>query len=118
VKAVHLSESLIRRSHKTGVKKRKEYLRQIQGMTFGGKRDKEDARVYKKEFVDIYIIQPDDTFASIAIKELSDETKDMDIAVLNGYRLKNPLEPGRAIKLVRRGEYEKYKILELKPESL
>ena len=117
VKVAKLSESIIRRSNKTGVKKRAEYLQQIQGMKFGGKRDKQDMRDYKNEFIDIYNVQPGDTFGSVALKELGDETKDMDIAVLNGYRLKNIPEAGQMIKLVRQGEYKKNKILEIKPDT-
>lgn len=118
VKVARLSESIINRSYKIGVLKRKEYLRQIQGLKFGGRRDKNDSRNYKKEFIDLYEVQPGDTYSSIALKELRDETKDMDIAVLNGQRLKNPLEVGRLIKLVRPGEHQKNIILELKPDTL
>ena len=118
VKVAKLSESIIKRNGKVGVKKRREYLLKIQGMKFGGKRDKEDMRDYKKEFIDIYQVQPGDTFGSVALKELGDETEDMDIAVLNGYRLKDTPEAGQMIKLVRQGEYKKDKILELKPDTL
>lgn len=118
VKVVRLSESIISRSGKIGVTKRKEYLKQIQGLKFGGKRNKNDGRNYKEEFVDLYEVQPEDTFSSIALKELGDETKDMDIAVLNGKRLKDPLEAGRLIKLVRHGVYQKDIILEIKPDTL
>jgi predicted Zn-dependent protease len=116
IKTGSLSESILNRENKPVTKKRIEYLKQIKGLSFGGKRNRGDRKNYKKKHIDIYQVQPGDTFKSIAIKELGNEREDLTIAVLNGRRLEDTLKPGEFLKLVRRGTYRKETILEIRPD--
>lgn len=116
IKTGSLSESIINRGEISITKNRKEYLNHIRGLTFGGRTHRGDRKNYKKEHIDIYEIQPGDTFNSIAVKELGNEREDLTIAVMNGMRLEDSLEPGEYLKLVRPGPYRNDTILELKPD--
>jgi predicted Zn-dependent protease len=116
IKTGSLSESIINRKNKPVTKNRKAYLNRIQGLSFGGKKHRGDRKNYKDKHIDIYEVQAGDTFKSIAIKELGDEREDMTIAVMNGRRLENSLEPGEFLKLVRPGSYRKDTILEIRPD--
>ncbi len=116
IKTGSLSESIINRENKPVTKNRKEYLNRIRGMSFGGKKHRGDRKNYKKKFIDIYEVQPGDTFKSIAVKELGDEREDLTIAVLNGKRLEDSLKPGELLKLVRPGSYQTDTILEIRPD--
>jgi predicted Zn-dependent protease len=122
IKTGSLSESIINR-HGLSVLKgrpvkinRLEYLNHIRGLSFGGKKHRGDRKNYKKKHVDVYKVQPGDTFKSIAVKELGDEREDLTIAVMNGKRLEDSLEPGEFLKLVRPGPYRKDTILEIRPD--
>ena len=116
IKTGSLSESIINRREKSVKKNRKEYLNHIQGLFFGGKRYRGDRKNQEKKYIDIYEVQPGDTFKSIAVKELGDEREDLTIAVMNGKRLKDSLKPGEFLKLVRSGTYHKDTILEIRPD--
>ncbi len=120
IKTTLFSSSLIARERIEGSEglqdKRKVYLNQLKGLPFGGKRQKNERRVGKPQYIDIYEVKPGDTFTSIAKKELEDETMDLDIAVLNGKKLKNTLVPGELLKIIRDGKYVEKK-LEIKPED-
>ncbi len=116
IKTGSLSESIINRKENSVTKNRKEYLNHIRGLSFGGKKHNRDRRNYKKKHVDVYEVQPGDTFKSIAMKELGDEREDLTIAVMNGKRMEDSLEPGEFLKLVRPGPYHKDKILEIRPD--
>jgi predicted Zn-dependent protease len=116
IKTGGLSESIIHRGKKSVTKNRKEYLKHIRGLSFGGKKHRGDRKNYKKKHVDIYEVQPGDTFKSIAVKELGDEREDLTIAVMNGQRLEDSLKPGEFLKLVRPGPYHKDTILEIRPD--
>ncbi len=116
IKTGSLSESIINRNEQSVTKNRKEYLKYVQGLSFGGKKNRGDRKNYKKKHIDIYEVQPGDTFKSIAIKELGDEREDLTIAVMNGQRLEDSLEPGQFLKLVRPGPYRKDTILEIHPD--
>ncbi len=116
IKTKSLSESIINRENRTVIKNRKGYLNRIRGISFGGKRYRGDRKNYKKKYVDIYLVQPGDTFKSIAIKELGDEREDQAIAVMNGMRLEDSLKPGELLKLVRPGTYRKETTLEIRPD--
>ena len=116
IKTRSLSESIINRERKAITKNRKEYLNHIHGISFGGKRHRGDRKNHKKKYVDIYVVQPGDTFKSIAIKELGDEREDQTIAVMNGMRLEDSLKPGELLKVVRLGTYRKDTILEIRPD--
>jgi predicted Zn-dependent protease len=117
IKTGSLSESIINREEKPVTKNRKIYLNYIRGLSFGGKKHRGDRKNYKKKHVDIYEVQPGDTFKSIAIKELGDEREDLTIAVMNGHRLESSLKPGEFLKLVRPGPYHKDTILEIRPDT-
>lgn len=116
IKTGSLSESIINHKEKSVTKNRKEYLKHIQGLYFGGKKNSGDIKNYKEKHIDIYEVQPGDTFKSIAIKELGDEREDLAIAVMNGHRLEDSLKAGQFLKLVRSGPYHKDTILELHPD--
>jgi predicted Zn-dependent protease len=116
IKTGSLSESIINRERKSITKNRKEYLDHILGLSFGGKKHRGDRKNYKKKYIDIYEVQPGDTFQSIATKELGDEREDLTIAVMNGKRLEDSLKPGEFLKLVRPGSYHKDTVLELRPD--
>jgi len=116
IKTGSLSESIINREKKSVTKNRKEYLNHIQGLSFGGKRNRGDRKYYKKKHIDVYQVQSGDTFKSIAIKELGNEREDLTIAVMNGKRLEDSLKPGEFLKLVRPGVYRKDTILEIRPD--
>ena len=80
------------------------------------KKHRGDRKNYKKKHIDVYEIQPGDTFKSIAVKELGDEREDLTIAVMNGKRLEDSLKPGQLLKLVRPGPYHRDTILEIRPD--
>lgn len=117
IKTGSLSRSMVNRTGKALKTKRTEYLGHIQGMAFGGKGSKRDRKNYKKKHIDVYEIQPGDTFESIALNELGDEKEDLTIAVLNGMRLKDPLQPGELLKIIRPGPFPKEKILQIRPDE-
>ncbi len=116
IKTGSLSESIVNRKEKSVRKNRKEYLSHIQGLSFGGQKYNGDRKNYKKKHIDVYEVQPGDTFKSIAMKELGDEREDLTIAVMNGKRLEDSLKPGEFLKLVRPGPYHKDTILEIRPD--
>jgi predicted Zn-dependent protease len=116
IKTGSLSESIVNRGGKSIKKNRKKYLNHIQGLAFGGKRDRGDRKNYKEKHIEVYKVQPGDTFKSIAVKELGDEREDLNIAVMNGKRLEDSLKPGEFLKLVRSGSYDKDTILEIRPD--
>ena len=116
IKTGSLSESIVNRKEQSITKNRKEYLSHVLGLSFGGKKHRGDRKNYKKKHIDVYEVQPGDTFKSIAIKELGDEREDMKIAVMNGHRLEDSLKPGMFLKLVRSGPYHKDTILEIRPD--
>ena len=117
IKTGSWSQSIINREGDSVKKNRTEYLKHIQGLAFGGKRHKKDRKNYKKKHIDVYVVQPGDTFESIAIKELGDEREDLTIAVLNGMRLEDSIQAGELLKIVRPGPYRKDKTLEIRPDS-
>ena len=116
IKTGSLSESILKRGKINVKKNRKNYLNHIQGLSFGGRRHRGDRKNYKEKYIDIYEVQPGDTFNSIAKRELGDERKDMTIAVMNGKRLEDSIEPGEFLKLVRSGKDRKDTILEIRPD--
>lgn len=118
IKAKMFSESLLRRNDKDLVRNREIYLHHLRGMISGGKKHLHDRKNYKKEYVDIYEVKKGDTFKSIAIAQTGDEKNDMDIAVLNGMDLRDSIPEGYMLKVVKKGEFEKQKILKLKPDPL
>jgi predicted Zn-dependent protease len=116
IKTGSLSESIINREGSSVTRNRKIYLEHIRGLSFGGKKYRGDRRNYKEKHIDVYEVQPGDTFNSIALKELGDEREDLGMAVMNGMRLKDSLKPGEYLKLVRPGPYRKDTILEIRPD--
>lgn len=113
IRAESFAISLENRGKKT-VDNRDQYLAQLQGLTYGGKRHSRDKKRYKDEYIDIYVVKEGDTFASIAENEIGDKSRSMEIAILNGKKDKHPLNPGELVKLVRKGIPKKS--LSLQPE--
>lgn len=117
IKTGSLSQAIIKREGDSVVKNRTQYVAHIQGLAFGGKKHQRDRKNYKKKHIDIYEVQPGDTFKSIAVKELGDEREDLTIAVLNGMRLSDSIQPGELLKIVRPGPYRKNKTLKIRPDT-
>ena len=117
IKTGSLSQSIINRSDREVIKNRRVYLNHIKGMAFGGKSNQKDRRNFKKKHIDVYEVQPGDTFASIALKELGDEKEDLMIAILNGMRLKDTLQAGQFLKLIRPGPHPRDKTLQIRPDE-
>ncbi|MZH02288.1 MAG: M48 family metalloprotease, partial [Nitrospinae bacterium] len=63
---------------------RNRYLNQIRGLKFEGQIHGGDRKRREPKYIDIYEVQQGDTFQSIAVKELGDRRKDLDISVMNG----------------------------------
>ena len=117
IKADTFADSIIHRGNKKVGRFRERFLQKLKGMTYGGKRDRKDRRYYEPEYIDIYQVQPGDTFQSIAVNVLQEPKKDLDIAVLNGMRLDDSLPPGYLLKIVRKGIYDPQKSLHLEADS-
>jgi predicted Zn-dependent protease len=118
IKAKMISESIIQRSEKKYVDNREVYLRNIQGMSYGGRRFSRDPKNYEKEYVDIYEVKKGDTFQSIAIALFDDVKKDRELAVLNGKKIVEPLKEGEILKIVRKGVFKRQKVLKIRPDTL
>ncbi len=116
LKADLFASSLVARGGKLELG-RKAYLEKIQGLPYRGRKSQKDRKVYKKKHIDIYEVKAGDTLTSIAEQELEDETKDFEIAALNGMRMRDKLEAGEWLKVVREGEFKKEKTLVIKPEK-
>ncbi len=116
IKADSLADSINNRGHKVTHRNRENFLKHIKGIAYGGKRHAMDRRTYKPQYIDIYEVKEGDTFNSIAKAELNDGKKDLDIAVLNGMRLEDKLEPGFLVKLIRDGKAEIRQTIDLRPE--
>ncbi len=117
IKTGRLSQSIINRSERKVIQNRRVYLDHVKGMAFGGKSNQKDRRNFKKKHIDVYEVQPGDTFGSIARKELGDEKEDLMIAILNGMRLNDTLQPGQLLKLVRPGPHPRDKTLQIQPDE-
>lgn len=96
---------------------RRRYLNQIRGLAYEGKKHPGDKKRYKPKYVDIYEVKKEDTFQSIARKELGDKKKDLELIVLNGRKESSQPDPGELIKIIRFGKHEKNKILKLETYS-
>jgi len=118
IKAKMFSQSLMQREKRQVVDNREKFLRNLRGMSYGGKRHHRDAKNYKNEYIDIYEVKNGDTFQSIAIDQYDDETEDRDIAVLNGKKVDDLLDEGELLKIVKTGVYKRQKVLKLKPDNL
>ena len=116
ITAESLSSSLLKRDGSMTYN-RESYLSRLQGLNYGGKRDGRDKKDYKNEYIDIYQVKAGDTFKSIAINELKDPKRDLEIAVLNGKKESDPLVPGELLKLVKEGKYDNNKSLKLSPDK-
>ena len=91
------------------------YLNKIRGLKYKGQRHSDDKKHYETKYIDIYEVQKGDTFQSIALKELGDKRKDLDISVLNGRREASQPKPGELLKIARKGKLKKDKKLHIKP---
>jgi predicted Zn-dependent protease len=96
---------------------RNRYLNQIRGLKFEGQKHGGDKKRYKPMYIDIYEVKKGDTFQSIAEKELGDKRKDMDISVMNGRRESSQPKAGELMKIVRKGKFNKNKIIHIKPDN-
>ena len=94
---------------------RDRYLNKIRGLKYKGQKHSDDKKRHEAKYIDIYEVQKGDTFQSIALNELGDKRKDLDISVLNGRRESSQPKPGELLKIVRKGKFKKNKILHIKP---
>ncbi|PIR00938.1 MAG: hypothetical protein COV66_03685 [Nitrospinae bacterium CG11_big_fil_rev_8_21_14_0_20_45_15] len=115
IQADQFSSSLVRRSHDLK-DKREDYLRIIKGLPYNGKRHANDQRYFDEKYIDIYEVQAGDTYTKIAERELKDPQMDLEIAVLNGMKMDDPLKPGELIKIIRKGVYPGLQIVSMKNE--
>ena len=118
IKAKMFSDSILQRSDKEFVDNREVFLRNLQGMSYGGRRHSRDPRNYEKEYVDIYEVEKGDTFQSIAKVLFEDVKKDRELAVLNGKKVEDILREGEILKVVKKGVFKRQKVLKLRPETL
>ncbi|MGV7221184.1 MAG: M48 family metalloprotease [Nitrospinales bacterium] len=117
IKAKMISESIIQRNETKFVDNREIYLRNLQGMSYGGRRYSRDPKNYEKEYVDIYQVKKGDTFQSIAKSIFKDVKKDRELAVLNGKNIEEKLLEGEILKVVKKGVFKRQKVLKLRPET-
>ncbi len=96
---------------------RDRYLKIIKGMPYNGKRHANDQRYFDEKHIDIYEVQKGDTFTKIAERELKDPQMDLEIAVLNGMKMDDPLQPGELIKVIKKGIYPGLQIVGMKEEN-
>lgn len=97
---------------------RSRYLNQIRGLDYEGKKHVQDKKNYNPQHIDIYEVKENDTFQSIAEKELGDKRKDLDISVLNGRRESSQPKAGELLKIIRPGKFKKDKTLKIESYSL
>ncbi len=116
IKGDLLSHSFLKK-YEIAAEDRNLYISRLKGLPFGGRRHAEDTKIYDPEYIDVYEVQPGDTFQSIATKELSDPRADLEISVLNGRKEDSAPVPGEVIKLIRKGTYKREKALTLSPEA-
>ena len=112
-----LMASSVKRGKKNLTLNREVYLTKIKGLVYGGKERGRNKRNVKPQYIDVYEVQPGDTYQSIAEKELGDKKLDLDISVLNGRKESSQPVPGELIKLIRDGTYPGNKILKLQNKS-
>ena len=86
-------------------------------MVYEGKKSPTDRKRYKPQYIDVYQVKEGDTFQSIAIKELGNKKKDLELIVLNGRKESSQPNPGELIKIIRSGKFKKSKTLKLEPYS-
>jgi predicted Zn-dependent protease len=112
-----LMASSVERNKKNLTFNRDVYLSKIKGLMYGGKSRGRQEKNYKPQYIDVYEVQPGDTFQSIAEKELGDHKLDLDISVLNGRKESSQPIAGELIKLIRDGTYPGNKILKLQTKT-
>jgi len=108
-----LMATSVERNKKNLTLNREVYLSKIKGLTYGGKSQGKTEINYKPQYIDVYEVQPGDTFQSIATKELGDNKLDLDISVLNGRKENSQPVAGELLKLIRDGIDPGNKILKL-----
>ena len=69
-------------------------------------------------FIDIYEVQLGDTFEGIAKKDVSLESRSLEIATMNGLKHNTSLVPGQVLKVVRKGVYKPKKHLFLESDNI
>tara|TARA_B110000881_G_C18351942_1_gene401922 strand:- start:307 stop:741 length:435 start_codon:yes stop_codon:yes gene_type:complete len=106
VKASILASSLSRK-YSTSLKNQNNYLRQLKGLVYGGKKNTKDRGKYKPRYLDIYKVQKGDTFESISRKFYQVDRHGYEIATINGIKENNILlRQGLILKIIRDGVYQ------------
>lgn len=112
-----LMASFVKRGKKNLTFNREVYLSRIKGLVYGENSRGRKKRNYKPQYIDVYEVQPGDTFQSIAENELGSKNLDLDVSVLNGRKENSQPVPGELIKLIRNGTYPGNKILKLQNKT-
>ncbi len=118
VKASILASSLSRK-YTTAIKNQNDYLRQLKGLVYGGKKNTQDRGKYKPRYLDIYKVQKGDTFKSISRKFYQVDRHGYEIATINGIKENNILlRQGLVLKIIRDGVYQTGKSNNIKLPSV
>ncbi len=118
VKASILASSLSRK-YTTAIKNQNDYLRQLKGLVYGGKKNTQDREKYKPRYLDIYKVQKGDTFKSISRKFYQVDRHGYEIATINGIKENNILlRQGLVLKIIRDGVYQTGKSNNIKLPSV
>ena len=83
------------------------YLKKLQGLVYGGKKDLKDKNRYISKYLDIYKVKNGDTLKSISNKIYKDDRQSYEIATINGIKESATLNPGSILKIIRVGVYKK-----------
>ena len=116
VKAGLIASSLLRK-YINRSESQDTYLRRLQGLVYGGKKDLKDKRRYKPRYIDIYKVRKGDTLEDIALKELGDKRHALEIAVINGRKEISAVKPNLLLKIIKNGVYKRDKSIHLLMES-
>ena len=113
IKAGNMASSLSRK-YNTSVKNKNVYIKNLQGLVYGGKKHIKDRGRYKPKYLDFYIVKNGDTLQSISNKFYHDNRRAYEIAVINGLKENIALKEGFALKIIRDGFFDKGKSTSIK----
>jgi predicted Zn-dependent protease len=110
VKAEAFASSLSKK-YTNFIDNQKAYLKNLQGLVYGGKTYVKDRRNYKPKYLDIYKVQTGDSLRSIASNFYNDPRRAYEIAVINGLKENVDLKNGFLLKIIRDGAYMDKKVI-------
>jgi len=83
------------------------YLKKLQGLVYGGKKNLKDKNKYISKYLDIYKVEKGETLKIISNKIYKDDRHTYEIATINGIKESATLNPGDMLKIIRVGVYQK-----------